>query len=75
MTFHRFAIGQTVAANGFGIPPGAYRIVRPLPPAEGVPQYRAKSMVDGHESALGESVLRLAMVTAVQPAERKIRRG
>jgi hypothetical protein len=52
MTFHRFAIGQTVAANGFGIPPGAYRIVRPLPPAEGVPQYRAKSMVDGHESAL-----------------------
>ena len=39
MTFHRFAIGETVAANGFGIPPGPYRIVRLLPLAGGVPQY------------------------------------
>ena len=38
MTFHRFAIGEAVAANGFGIPPGPYRIVRLLPLAGGVPQ-------------------------------------
>jgi hypothetical protein len=36
MTFHRFTIGDTVAANGFGIPPGPYRIVRLLPLAGGV---------------------------------------
>jgi hypothetical protein len=69
MTFHRFAIGETVAANGFGIPPGPYRIVRLLPLAGGVPQYRAKSMVDEHERALAESDLRPAMATAVRPAE------
>jgi hypothetical protein len=77
MTFHRFTIGQTVAANGFGIPPGLYRIVRLLLLADGVPQYRAKSMVDEHERALAESVLRLArtaMATAVRPAEQKVRR-
>jgi hypothetical protein len=74
MTSHRFTIGQTVAANGLGIPAGPYRIVRLLPLAEGVPQYRAKSMVDDHERALAESDLRPAMATNVPPAEEKVRR-
>ena len=56
MSDHTFLLGQTVAANGFGIPPGPYKITRLLPTSHGIPQYRAKSVVDQHERKATEEI-------------------
>lgn len=64
MAYHRFHIGQRVAASAFGVPPGPYEITRLLPLADRVPYYRAKSLSDGHERALFEVSLRPAPMPA-----------
>ena len=74
MAFHRFRIGQRVAASAFGVPPGPYEITRLLPLADGVPYYLAKSVTDGHERAVAEPSLRPAPMPAnstAAPAEVK----
>ena len=58
MSEHQFSVGQNIAAMGAGVPPGPYQISRLLPVADGVPQYRAKSVVDQHERALPETAMR-----------------
>ena len=62
MATRKFAVGQTVrfspdrdqepATKG-----GLFKIVRLLPEAGGVPQYRVKSEIDGHERAVREDQL------------------
>ena len=62
MATHKFAVGQTVrfsphrdqepATKG-----GLFKIVRLLPEAGGVPQYRVKSEIDGHERVVREDQL------------------
>jgi hypothetical protein len=57
--YHRFKVGQTVAAPSGGplalIPRGVHVIVRLLPLDGGEPQYRILSKVDGHERCVLES--------------------
>ena len=57
--YHRFQIGQTVAASGLGVPAGPYRVTRLLPLSDGVPHYRAESVADGHERVFPEAAIRL----------------
>ena len=73
MSEHQFSVGQNIAATGAGVPPGPYQIGRLLPVADGVPQYRAKSVVDQHERALPETAMRLVLRRSepVLPAKRK----
>ena len=62
MATRKFAVGQTVrfspdrdqepATKG-----GLFKIVRLLPEAGGVPQYRVKSEIDGHERVVREDQL------------------
>ena len=62
MATHKFAVGQTVrfspdrdqepATKG-----GLFKIVRLLPEAAGVLQYRLKSEIDGHERVVREDQL------------------
>jgi hypothetical protein len=62
MATHKFAVGQTVrfspdrdqepATKG-----GLFKIVRLLPEAGGVIQYRVKSEIDGHEHVVREDQL------------------
>jgi hypothetical protein len=62
MATHKFAVGQTVrfspdrdqepATKG-----GLFKIVRLLPEAGGVLQYRVKSEIDGHERVVREDQL------------------
>ena len=61
MATHKFAVGQTVRfspdrgqehAKG-----GLFKIVRLLPEAENVLQYRVKSETDGHERVVREDQL------------------
>ena len=78
MSDHLFALGQTVAASGMGVPPGPYRITRLLPVSHGVPQYRGKSVVDEHERALSEAAIKpvprsIASERPVRPAPKKKR--
>ena len=63
MAAHKFAVGQTVrftpdrsetAATGRG---GSFKIVRLLPEAAGVLQYRVKSQLDSHERVVREDQL------------------
>lgn len=73
MSYHRFQVGQTVAAAASGAPPGPYRITRLLPSSDaGIPNYRGKSLVDGHERALSELSIRVwqapADTSAAEPA-------
>jgi hypothetical protein len=58
MTYHTFAIDQLVVAHALGAPEGPYRIVQLLQLANGIPQYRVKSVVDDHERTLPESALK-----------------
>jgi hypothetical protein len=59
MSEHRFHIGQTVVVSAYGAPPGPYSITRLLPPEQGEPNYRGKSLVDAHERAMSEKAIRL----------------
>ena len=58
---HKFAVGQTVRFSpdlGQGSSrPGSFEIVRLLPEAASVPQYRVKNQLDGHERVVREDQL------------------
>ena len=57
--YHRFKVGQTVAAPSGGphalIPRGVHLILRLLPRYDGEAQYRILSKIDGHERVVLES--------------------
>jgi hypothetical protein len=56
---HRFQVGETVAAQAFGVPAGLYQIRRLMPLSDGgVPQYRVVSVIDRHERAVAETAIR-----------------
>jgi hypothetical protein len=61
MSAHKFAVGQTVRFSPDRYPggarPGSFKIVRLLPEAASVLQYRVKSQVDGHERVVREDQL------------------
>ena len=62
MADHRFEVGRVVRARpsqGSAIPPGNYKVVRLLPSDDAArdPQYRVKSVLDGHERVVRESDL------------------
>jgi hypothetical protein len=63
MLIHKFETGQTVYFSpgpyGDDSARGRYRIVRLLPEADGLPQYRIKSETDDHERVVRESQIRL----------------
>jgi hypothetical protein len=58
---HKFAVGQTVRFSpdlGQGSPgSGSFKIIRVLPEAASVLQYRVKSQLDGHERVVREDQL------------------
>ncbi len=58
---HKFAVGQTVRFSpdlGQGSTrAGSFKIVRLLPEAASVLQYRVKSQLDGHERVVREDQL------------------
>jgi hypothetical protein len=68
MFSHKFAAGQTVYFSpgpyGDDSARGCYRIVRLLPEADGLPQYRIKSEADDHERVVREDQIRL--ITGLQ---------
>lgn len=68
MQEHKFALGQSVSSLGTTVatlygpdmvlmPAGAYSIVRQMPPLQGRPQYRIRSVADGHERVVVEGDL------------------
>ena len=61
MVVHKFALGQTVSfsPDRHQVRPAQdrFKIVRLLPEAANVLQYRIKSQVDGHERVVGEDQL------------------
>ena len=62
MVGHKFEVGRVVRAQArqeSGIPPGNYEVVRLLPSGDAArdPQYRVKSVLDGHERVVRESDL------------------
>ena len=61
MAVHKFAVGQTVRfspdRNQEGTVRGSFKIVRLLPEAASVLQYRVKSQLDGHERVAREDQL------------------
>jgi hypothetical protein len=59
MSPHKFSTGQVVEARKglWAAPPGAYEIIRCLPPSGTENQYRVKSVNDGHERIVRESDL------------------
>ena len=63
MPYHRFKVGQTVVAPSEGrdlhIPRGPLVVVRLLPLADGEPQYRVRSELDGLDRVVRESQIRL----------------
>lgn len=75
--YHRFQIGQTVAASGLGVPAGPYRVTRLLPLSDGEPHYHAKSVVDGHERAFAEAAIRVVQrpASTVVSAKKKATRS
>lgn len=58
---HKYAVGQTVRFSPDlgqgGTGPGSFKIVRLLPEAASVLQYRVKSQLDGHERVVREDQL------------------
>jgi hypothetical protein len=62
MPYHRFKVGLTVVAPSGGpgavIPRGPLVIVRLLPLADGDPQYRVLSKIDGRERVVSERQIR-----------------
>ena len=63
MPYHRFKVGQTVVAPSGGrdllIPRGPLVVVRLLPLADGEPQYRVRSELDGLDRVVLERQIRL----------------
>lgn len=61
MTVHKFSIGQTVrfAPDRYQqtAPKGQFKVVRLMPEAASVLQYRIKSQQDGHERVVREDQL------------------
>jgi hypothetical protein len=62
MSAHKFTVGQTVrlAPDRYKLQSathGAFEVVRPMPEAAGVFQYRVKSRLDGHERVAREDEL------------------
>ena len=61
MAEHKFAVGQTVHfspdRNQEGTNRGSFEVVRRLPEAASVFQYRVKSQLDGHERVVREDQL------------------
>jgi hypothetical protein len=62
MVNHKFEIGAVVRVkpqHDSAIPPGNYEIMRRLPSGDAVPdpQYRVKSVLDGHERIVRQSDL------------------
>jgi len=68
LPYHRFKIGQMIAAPSSDVPPGPYLIVRVLPLAGGEPHYRLRSLVDGHERTLPETQVQ-SMATHPRPVQ------
>jgi hypothetical protein len=61
MLAHKFTVGQTVRfspdVNQGGTARGSFKVVRLLPEAASVLQYRVKSQLDGHERVVREDQL------------------
>lgn len=61
MSAHKFAVGQTVRfspdRNQEGAARGSFTVVRLLPEAASICQYRVKSQLDGHERVVREDQL------------------
>jgi hypothetical protein len=61
MSAHKFAVGQSVRfspdRNQEGTVRGSFTVVRLLPEAASVFQYRLKSQLDGHERVVREDQL------------------
>ena len=61
MAHHKYSVGQSVKftpdRNTDASARGDYTIVKTLPEAEGVPQYRVKAKVDGRERTVREDQL------------------
>jgi len=64
MAAHKFAVGQTVRfspdrfdRHQVGPAPGRFKVVRLLPEAASILQYRVKSQADGHERVVREDQL------------------
>ena len=61
MTVHKFAVGQSVRfspdRNQGVTVRGGFKVVRLLPGAASILQYRVKSQLDGHERVVGEDQL------------------
>lgn len=61
MSVHKFAVGQTVSFSPdrqqLGTARGRFKVVRLLPEATNVLQYRVKSQTDGHERVVREDQL------------------
>jgi hypothetical protein len=77
MPYHRFKVGQTVVAPFGGrdplIPRGPLVVVRLLPLADGEPQYRVRSELDGLDRVVRESQIRLAEEERSAPPSEPIR--
>lgn len=58
MATHKFAVGQTLrfspGIGGDNKAKGRYKVVRQLPETGGVPQYRIRNEIDGHERVVRE---------------------
>ena len=77
MPYHRFKVGQTVVAPFGGrdplIPRGPLVVVRLLPLADGEPQYRVRSELDGLDRVVRESQIRLAEEERSAPLSEPLR--
>ena len=77
MPYHRFKVGQTVVAPFGGrdplIPRGPLVVVRLLPLADGEPQYRVRSELDGLDRVVRESQIRLPEAERPVPLSEPIR--
>jgi hypothetical protein len=61
MTAHKFAVGQVVEARASKYslsPPGAYEVMRLLPPTGTSNQYRLRSLKNGNEWVVREEDIR-----------------
>jgi hypothetical protein len=77
MPYHRFKVGQTVVAPSEGrdlhLPGGPLVVVRLLPLADGEPQYRVRSELDGLDRVVRESQIRLAEEKRSAPPSEPLR--
>ena len=77
MPYHRFKVGQMVVAPSEGrdlhIPRGPLVVVRLLPLADGEPQYRVRSELDGLDRVVREGQIRLAEEERSAPRSESLR--